>query len=49
VRRGTVIALIVLLSLMAGAAVWQVLLASQDRDPYPVPSSPAGLPTTTPG
>jgi hypothetical protein len=49
VRRGTVIALIVLLTLLAGATVWQVLLASQDRDPYPAPSSPARLPTTTPG
>jgi hypothetical protein len=47
VRRGTVIALIVLLSLLAGATVWQVLLASQDRGPFPAPSSPgqvAGTP-----
>lgn len=37
-RRGTVIALIVLTFLLAGAATWQLILASQDRDPYPVPT-----------
>jgi hypothetical protein len=39
VRRGTVIALIVVTLLLAGAATWQLLLASQDRDPYPVPTT----------
>ena len=48
-RRGTVIALIVLLSLLAAATVWQVLLASQDRGPYPGPTSPGQLPSTPPG
>ena len=38
-RRGTVIALIVLTVLLAGAATWQILLASQDREPFPVPTS----------
>lgn len=38
-RRGTVIILIVLTVLLVGAATWQILLASQDRDPYPVPTS----------
>jgi hypothetical protein len=38
-RRGTVIALIVLTFLLAGAATWQLILASQDRDPYPIPRS----------
>ena len=37
-RRGTVIALILLTVLLVGAATWQILLASQDRDPFPVPS-----------
>ena len=30
--------LIVLTLLLVGAATWQILLASQDRDPYPVPT-----------
>lgn len=38
-RRGTVIALIVLTVLLAGAATWQILLASQDREPFPAPTS----------
>jgi hypothetical protein len=44
VRRGTVIMLIVLTLLLAGAATWQILLASQDREPYPVPTSVAPSP-----
>lgn len=47
-RRGTVIILIVLLSLLAGATAWQILLASQDRGPYPVPTSAGQLPSTSP-
>jgi hypothetical protein len=39
VRRGTKIMLVVLMLLLAGAATWQVLLASQDRPPYPVPTT----------
>ena len=47
-RRGTVIILIVLVSLLAAATVWQVLLASQDRGPYPAPTSPGQLPSPLP-
>lgn len=31
--------LVVLLLLLAGATTWQLLLASQDRAPYPVPAT----------
>jgi hypothetical protein len=31
--------LIVLTVLLAGAATWQILLASQDREPFPPPTS----------
>jgi hypothetical protein len=48
VRRGTLIILIVLVSLLAAATVWQVLLASQDRGPYPGPTSPGQLPSPLP-
>ena len=47
-RRGTVIILIVLVSLLVAATVWQVLLASQDRGPYPGPTSPGQLPSSLP-
>jgi hypothetical protein len=47
-RRGTVIALIVLLSLLAGATIAQLLLASQDRGPFPGPTSPGQLPSSAP-
>jgi hypothetical protein len=40
VRRPTLIVLIVLLSLLVAAAVWQVLIASQDHPRFPVPASP---------
>jgi hypothetical protein len=43
-RRGTKIALVVLTLLLAGAATWQLLLASQDRPPYPVPSTATPTP-----
>jgi hypothetical protein len=42
------IALIVLFSLLMAAAVWQVLLATQDRGPYPGPTSPGQLPSPLP-
>lgn len=38
-RRGTVIMLIVLALLLAGAATWQILLVSQDRPRFPAPST----------
>ena len=47
-RRGTVIILIVLVSLLVAATVWQVLLASQHRGPYPGPTSPGQLPSPPP-
>jgi hypothetical protein len=31
--------LVVLTVLLAGAATWQILLASQDRAPFPPPTS----------
>jgi hypothetical protein len=39
VRRGTIITLVALTLLLAGAAAWQILLASQDREPFPAPTS----------
>jgi hypothetical protein len=60
VRRFTLITIICLVVLLAGAAVVQLVIASADRDPYPgpvagtpypVPSSPssaAPTPSTTP-
>jgi hypothetical protein len=36
--------LVVLTLLLAGAAAWQILLASQDRAPYPPPTSVSPTP-----
>jgi len=44
VRRFTAITLIVLALLLTGAAVYQALLASQDRGPYPGPVPGTPLP-----
>ena len=44
-RRPTLIILIVLLSLLVAAGVWQLQLADQDHGDFPVPSSPAVLPS----
>ena len=44
-RRPTLIILIVLLSLLVAAGVWQLQLAGQDHGDFPVPSSPAVLPS----
>jgi hypothetical protein len=46
VRRGTLIALIVLFSLLVGAAIWQIQLANKDRGPFPGPTSPGQLPSS---
>jgi len=45
VRRPTQIALIVLFTLLGGAAIWQLQIANQDRGPYPGPTSPGELPS----
>gem|GEM_PF-1064521 len=49
-RRFTAITLIVLGLLLAGAAAYQALLASQDRGPYPgpVPGTPLPPAVTSP-
>ncbi|HZN42255.1 MAG TPA: hypothetical protein VFC08_00875 [Actinomycetota bacterium] len=44
-RRPTLIALIVLFTLLVGAAIWQLQIANQDRGPYPGPTSPGELPS----
>ncbi|MBA3690679.1 MAG: hypothetical protein H0W82_04615 [Actinobacteria bacterium] len=43
-RRPTLIMLIVLFALIAGAAVYQLSLASRDRGPLQGPTSPGELP-----
>jgi len=48
VRRPTLIVLIVLVSLLALAGLWQLQLAGQDHGPFPEPSSPAQLPSMAP-
>jgi hypothetical protein len=47
VRPGTRIAIVALFALLLGAAVWQFVIASQDRAPYPGPVPGTPLPTTT--
>jgi hypothetical protein len=48
VRRPTLITLIVMFSLLLGAAIWQLLIAGQDLGPYPGPTSPGQLPSISP-
>jgi hypothetical protein len=48
VRRATLITLIVLFSLLAGATIWQLQLAGQDHGPLPGPTSPGQLPSPVP-
>jgi hypothetical protein len=45
VRRPTLIVLVVLFTLLVGAAIWQLQIAKQDRGPYPGPTSPGELPS----
>jgi hypothetical protein len=40
--------LIVLLSLLVVAGLWQLQLASQDHGPFPGPTSPGELPSMVP-
>jgi hypothetical protein len=48
VRRPTLIVLIVLVSLLVGAAIWQLQLAGQDHGPLQGPTSPGELPSPLP-
>jgi hypothetical protein len=48
VRRFTLITVIVLFALIAGAAVYQIALASRDQDPYPGPVSGTPFPQLVP-
>lgn len=47
-RRFTAITLIALGVLLAAAALWQLLLASQERGPYPGPVPGTPLPSAAP-
>jgi hypothetical protein len=44
-RRPTLIMLIVLVSLLALAGLWQLQLAGQDHGPFPVPSTSGEMPS----
>ena len=44
-RPFTKLTIIVLFALLAGAAVYQIVLASHDRPPYPGPSTGTELPS----
>jgi hypothetical protein len=48
VRRPTFIMIVVLFALIAGAAIYQIALASRDQAPLPGPSSPQQLPSLSP-
>jgi hypothetical protein len=48
VRRPTFIMIVILFALIAGAAVYQITLASRDTAPLPGPASPNELPSLTP-
>lgn len=47
-RRFTLITIIVLFALIAGAAIYQIALAGRDRAPYPGPVEGTPLPTFAP-
>jgi hypothetical protein len=47
VRRFTLITIIVLFVLIAGAAIYQVVLASREQAPFPGPVSGTPLPQAT--
>lgn len=46
-RRGTLVAVVVLFLLIVGAAVYQLVLATRDREPFPGPVSGTPFPTST--
>jgi len=48
VRRPTLIMIVVLFLLLAGAAVAQLVIASGDRPAYQGPASPGQLPSLSP-
>ena len=47
-RRPTLIVLIVLFSALVGAGIWQLLIATEPRGPFPGPTSPGELPSLSP-
>lgn len=47
-RRFTLITIIVLFLLIAGAAVYQITLATRDQEPFPGPVSGTPLPEVQP-
>jgi hypothetical protein len=47
-RRGTAIALVVLLTLLLATAIVQLVMASGDRQPLPGPTSVGQLPSRNP-
>jgi hypothetical protein len=48
VRRFTLITIIVLFTLIAGAAAYQIAIANRDRAPYPGPVLGTPLPSIAP-
>jgi hypothetical protein len=48
VRRPTFIMIVVLFVLIVGATIYQISLASRDRQPLPGPTSPGQLPSLSP-
>jgi hypothetical protein len=48
VRRPTFIMIVILFMVIVGAAVYQISLASNDREPLPGPTSPGQLPSVSP-
>jgi hypothetical protein len=48
VRRFTLITVIVLFSVIVGAAIFQLVLASRDQTPYPGPVEGTPLPQASP-
>jgi len=48
VRRPTFIMIVVLFALIVGATIYQISLASSDRQPLPGPTSPGQLPSLSP-
>ena len=45
-RKGTLVAIVVLLLVLGAAAIYQLVLATRDRQPYPGPVSGTPLPTS---
>lgn len=45
-RKGTLVAIVVLFLVLGAAAIYQMVLATRDRQPYPGPVSGTPLPTS---